>query len=102
MLSNEVATPKPKARPINPPTTAPTIPKRVVTINPPESGPGITAFAKNPAKNPRTIQINNEIIILVLLPDMFKSTNVFRPVFTPNCKERATWISIYAHVHIRI
>src|SRR5918995_7261909 len=40
----------------NPPTKAPTMPRRMVTIIPPGSSPGIISLAKAPAMSPTTIQ----------------------------------------------
>lgn len=40
---------------MKPPTTAPAIPKRMVTTTPPGSFPGMIHFAKNPAIRPKTI-----------------------------------------------
>jgi hypothetical protein len=40
---------------MNPPRDAPAIPNRIVKINPPESGPGVTNLATTPTINPNTI-----------------------------------------------
>jgi len=41
---------------INPPTMAPAIPMRIVTMNPPGSFSGMMLLASTPAINPNTIQ----------------------------------------------
>src|SRR4029077_9118138 len=41
-----------KSRAINPPTTPPTIPRRVVLINPMDCAPGMTARATRPTTKP--------------------------------------------------
>ncbi len=46
ILSNELAIGEPNNVPTYPPTTAPTIPRIVVKITPPPSGPGIIILAK--------------------------------------------------------
>src|SRR5829696_2187716 len=56
-MLNPVA-PLPPSRPTtSPPTTAPTIPMRVVTIIPPGSSPGIISLARAPAISPTKIQL---------------------------------------------
>src|SRR3712207_5512287 len=53
---NPVTPAPPKSLTTNPPTKAPTIPRRMVTIIPPGSSPGIISLAKAPAISPTTIQ----------------------------------------------
>src|SRR5262245_2678012 len=47
---------QPAVRPMNPPTSAPTIPSSTVTMNPPGSRPGVSTFATIPTSRPNTIQ----------------------------------------------
>src|SRR5215210_4883364 len=61
---NPVAPVPPKIPNTKPPTTAPTIPIRVVTIMPPGSSPGSTSLASAPAINPTTIQLMIPMVVL--------------------------------------
>lgn len=54
--SNPATLPHPSKDPIYPPTKAPTIPNKIVTISPPGSLPGMMSFASAPTINPITIQ----------------------------------------------
>src|SRR5580765_7341811 len=46
---------QPAARPRNPPSSAPAMPRRMVTMKPPGSRPGVTSFATTPTARPNTI-----------------------------------------------
>lgn len=58
---------------IQPPTTAPAIPNRIVIIIPPPSFPGINHFATIPVINPKKIH-NNRSIITISYNFIFTST----------------------------
>src|SRR3712207_1943606 len=60
-------TPVPPNTPtMSPPTTAPTIPTRIVTIMPPGSSPGTSSLASKPAMSPTTIQLMMPTYLLPL------------------------------------
>ena len=54
--SNASTLPRPMKLPTKPPTIAPAMPMRIVTIHPPGSLPGMMSFAIAPAIRPRQIQ----------------------------------------------
>ncbi len=49
--------------PTNPPTSAPAMPSKIVTMIPPGSLPGMTILANNPATSPRTIHVTIPMVI---------------------------------------
>ena len=56
-MFSPVAPAPPKSPTTNPPTMAPAIPMRMVTMKPPGSSPGITSLPKTPAMSPTMIQL---------------------------------------------
>jgi len=62
-----VAPDPPRTPTKKPPTEAPAIPSRTVTIKRPGSGPGTIRLANNPAIAPTTIQLINPIDFLLAL-----------------------------------
>jgi hypothetical protein len=51
-----IGSPRSSAVARKPPSRAPAIPSRIVTMMPTDSAPGMIAFAISPARSPRTIQ----------------------------------------------
>src|SRR5215208_2636663 len=103
---------KPSRLSTQPPTKAPTIPTRAVTITPPGSGPGMTHFARIPAISPITIQTTMVPTLMALTspvstarrctarhPDGIysKRSTQGRPRATFGRKPRATFGRLYPH-----
>jgi hypothetical protein len=64
-MLNPSTVPNPISDEIQPPTTAPAIPIRMVTKNPPGSLPGCKAFAIAPATNPTIIHVKTPIVYFI-------------------------------------
>jgi hypothetical protein len=64
--TSKVVTPPPSTPKTKPPKEAPAIPKMMVMIERPGSGPGTIRLATNPAKAPMTIQLMIPIAFLLV------------------------------------
>jgi hypothetical protein len=62
---SKLVTPPPSTPKTKPPKEAPAIPKMIVIIERPGSGPGTIRLATNPAKAPMTIQLMIPIALLL-------------------------------------
>src|SRR5918998_2787594 len=63
-MLNPVTPAPPKMLTTNPPIKAPTIPRRIVTMIPPGSSPGMMSLPSKPAMRPTTIQVMMPIFLL--------------------------------------
>src|SRR5215211_458311 len=80
-MFNPVTPVPPKRLNTKPPTKAPAIPMRIVTIMPPGSSPGMISFASNPASSPTKIQLRRPTFFSTLLFSrvIHASYNKYRP-----------------------
>jgi hypothetical protein len=75
-MLNPSTEPNPSMEDIQPPTTAPAIPIKIVTIKPPGSLPGCNALAMAPATNPTIIHVKTPIVYYFIVLEKMKATTI--------------------------